>query len=139
MATAVDPSNAVQAAIVAALTGAPSVAALLPGGVHDEVPEGETRDYVVVSDRLSLPDHTHTTFGRELTFTLHIWTRARGTKRGGAIAAAITALLDHTPDALVVAGHRVVEIRNEFQQAVKDPDPSWRQVILRFRINTTQE
>ena len=28
--------------------------------------------------------------------------------------------------------------RNEFQQALVDQDPAWRQVIIRYRIHTTQ-
>ncbi len=136
--TAVDPLMAVQAALVVTLRADSTLTALLPGGVRDEVPESEERDYLVLGDHLSLPDNDHTSFGREITQTLHIYTKARGTKRGGIIAARVNLLLDHQHDALQVAGHRVVIIRNEFEQALRDPDPEWRQTLMRFRIHTQQ-
>lgn len=133
------PLNAVQAAFVTALQGDASVMAVLPGGVHDEPPEGETRDYLTVGDHLSVPDNDLTSFGREVTVTLHIWTKARGFKRGQTILDRVVQLLDHRPESLAPAGHSVVSIRNIFDQAIRDPDPAWRHHILRFRINTAQE
>jgi uncharacterized protein DUF3168 len=133
-----DPLNAVQAAFFAAARADSALMALLPGGVYDEAPESENRDYLMLGDHLSLPDHTHDKYGREITQTFHIWTKARGTKRGAAIAHRWNALFDHQNGSLSVPGHRIVLIRNEFQQALRDPDPEWRQTLMRFRINTEQ-
>lgn len=133
-----DPLNKVQAAFFVAARADAALMALLPGGVWDEAPERETRDYLVLGDHLSLPDNTHDKFGREITQTFHVWTKSRGTQRGGAIAARWNALFDHQKDSIVVAGHKIVIIRNEFQQALRDPDPQWRQTLIRYRINTVQ-
>ena len=135
---AIDPLNALQEAFFTAARADAALMALLPGGVHDEPPEREQRDYLVLGDHLSLPDHTHDKFGREITQTFHVWTKSRGTKRGGAIAARWNALFDHQNGALTVPGHRIVIVRNEFQQALRDPDPQWRQTLIRYRINTEQ-
>jgi hypothetical protein len=139
MSPARSPLNAVQAAIVAAVQGDASTMARLPGGVHDEVPENLQLDYLVVGDHLSVPDNDLTSFGREITVTLHIWTKARGFKRGQDILDKIVQLLDHRPESLTPTGHTVVSIRSIFDQAIRDPDPAWRHHILRFRINTAQE
>ncbi len=133
-----DPLNKLQVALVTAIKGDAASMALLPGGVWDEIPEKETRDYLMLADVLKLPDHTHDKWGWEITQTLHVWTKARGMKRAQAILAAVTALLDHRNDALVVPGHRIVIIRNEFQQVIRDADPDWRQGLVRFRIHTEQ-
>lgn len=134
-----DPLNAVQAAFYTAARADAQLMALLPGGVHDEVPEKEVRDYLVLGDHLSLPDNDHSSFGREITQTWHIWTKARGTKRGGEIAKRWNALFDHQRGSIVVPGHKIVSIRNEFQQALRDPDPEWRQTLIRYRIHTEQK
>lgn len=133
-----DPLNAVQKAFFDAASADTILMGLLPGGLYDEPPESEVRDYLVLGDHLSLPDNTHDKFGREITQTFHIWTRSRGTKRGGAIAARWNALFDHQKQALTVPGHKIVIVRNEFQQALRDPDPQWRQTLIRYRINTEQ-
>lgn len=133
-----DPLNAVQEAFFTTARADTLLMSLLPGGVWDEPPERETRDYLVLGDHLSLPDNSHDKFGREITQTFHVWTKSRGTKRGGAIAARWNALFDHQKGALTVPGHRIVIVRNEFQQALRDPDPQWRQTLIRYRINTEQ-
>lgn len=140
--TSIPPEQALQAAMVTALKGDATLSALLSpaGAVYDEVPEsaGATR-YVTVGDHLSVPDNDLSSFGREVTVTLHVWTKAKGFTTGQAIANRINQLLDHQTGALNPAGHRVVSIRNIFAQAIRDPDQAWRHHILRFRINTEQE
>jgi hypothetical protein len=133
-----DPLNAVQAAFFTTAKADVTLMGLLPGGVWDEPPEKETRDYLVLGDHLSLPDNTHDKYGREITQTFHVWTKSRGTLRGGAIAKRWNALFDHQQDALEVPGHKIVIVRNEFQQALRDPDPQWRQTLIRYRIHTEQ-
>jgi hypothetical protein len=90
-----------------------------------------------------VPDNDHGGYGRQVTQTLHIWTKARGNATGQDIANRINELLDHQHDALTAAfqapaGHRVVSIRNEFDQALTDPDPEIRHHVLRFRVITAQ-
>lgn len=132
------PVHAVQTAIYQRLKGDATLAGMVTG-VYDYVPEGTSYPYVRIGDHLSIPDNTHDTYGREITATIHVWTRARGNAQGQAIAARIWELLDHRAGDVEVAGHRVVSIRQEFDQVLPDPDPEVRHHILRFRIQTEQE
>ena len=134
------PLNPLQAAIYGRLAGDAALAAMVTD-VYDQVPEATVGDYLIIGDHLSTPDNDHGSFGREVTETVHIWTRRRGTKTGQDIAARVTELLDHQPRALsaLLAGHRVVSIRCEFDQALKDPNPEIRHHVLRFRITTAQQ
>lgn len=146
--TSRNPLNALQAAIVTRLKGDAQLAALLatstaPGtprqAVYDQPTEGAPYPYVRVGEHVSVPDNDLTSYGRNVTATLHVWTRARGNKAGQDIADRVTALLDHQAAALTVAGHRVVSIRSEFDQALTDPDPEIRHHVLRFRVITAQQ
>jgi hypothetical protein len=132
------PVHPVQEALYGKFTGDGTLMALIEG-VFDQVPEGQAYPYVRIGDHLSTPDNDHGGFGREITVTIHVWTKTRGNKQGQAIAARVGELLDHQERQLTVTGHRVVSIRQEFDQAVPDPDPQIRHHVLRFRIITDQE
>lgn len=139
------PINPLQKAIVARLKGGAALVTLLGGrpAIYDQPPEGEAYPYVRVGDHLSIPDNDLSSFGRQSTETLHVWTRVRGNATGQEIAAAVNALLDHQSDALSALlasdGQRCVSIRNEFDQALTDPDPEIRHHVLRFRVITAQQ
>jgi hypothetical protein len=109
----------------------------LVAGVHDEVPEPAEYPYVVVGEAIETPRNWHGGFGREVVETLHIWSRYRGFAEALNIATRITQLLDHQP--LSLPGHRVISVRHEFLQTLRDPDPAIRHVPQRFRIVTEQE
>lgn len=136
------PMGPLQVAMVALLKADATLTGLLGGAkVFDQrAPEGTDYPYVLVGDHLSIPDNTHTTAGRDATVTLHIWTRTRTNKQGQDISAAASALLDHQVAALnaVLVGHKVVAIRNTFDQALTDPDAELRHHVLRFRVQTSQ-
>jgi hypothetical protein len=146
-----NPATPIQRAIVARLRADSTLVSLLASvkgqtppvpAVVDQPPEGQPKPYVRVGDHLSIPDNDHTSKGREVTETLHIWTKARSSAPGQAIADAITASLDHQVAALSVLlaadGHKCVSIRQEFDQALEDPDAEIRHHVLRFRIQTQQ-
>lgn len=149
--TSRSPANAVQAAFVARLRAdatlsglLASIAGLSPAtpAVVDQPAEGQGYPYVVVGDHLSISDGCHTSFGREGTENLHIWTKARSNKPGQDIAAACIASLDHQVAALSALlapeGFRCVTIRAEFDQALRDTDPQVRHHVVRFRVQTQQ-
>jgi len=142
--TSKSPLVPLQKALVARLGGDSALTALLgaPGRVVDQVAERATKPYVRVGEHLSIPDNDHGGFGREVTETIHVWTQARSNGPGQLIADRIAELLDHQVEALnallVPQGHRVVSIRDEFDQALTDPDPEIRHHVLRFRIQTEQ-
>ncbi|MEU5950325.1 DUF3168 domain-containing protein [Micromonospora sp. NPDC047465] len=133
------PLHAVQMALYRRLKDDPALTALATGGVWDEVPEGTPYPYIRIGDHLSTPDNDHGGFGREVTVTIHVWTKARGNSQGQGIAGRIGELLDHRPRDLAVVGHRVVSIRQEFDQAFPDANPELRHHVIRFRIITDQE
>jgi hypothetical protein len=141
------PLNPLQKVLFARLNGDATLAALLGASVSDvrivdQPREGMPYPYVRIGDHLSIPDNDHTSFGREVTETLHVWTKKRGNASGQDIAARIVVLLDHQTETLsallAVEGHKVVSIRAEFDQALTDPDPEIRHHVLRFRVATAQ-
>lgn len=139
------PINPLQKAIFTRLTGDATLAGLLGTGTRivDQPQEGQPFPYVRIGEHLSIPDNDHGTFGRNITETIHIWTRKRGNATGQAIAGRIVELLDHQPAAisalLAADGHKCVSIRAEFDQALTDPDPEIRHHVLRFRVITAQQ
>jgi hypothetical protein len=146
-----NPATPIQRAILTRLRADTTLATLLAAaeGISPAVPavvdqpsERQAKPYVRVGDHLSIPDNDHTSKGREVTETIHVWTQARSNAPGQAIADAITASLDHQVAALsallAADGHKCVTIRQEFDQALEDPDPQIRHHVLRFRIQTQQ-
>jgi len=146
-----NPATPIQRAMVARLRADATLIALLAPvkdsspavpAVVDQPAEGQNKPYIRVGDHLSIPDHDHTSSGREVTETLHIWTKTRTNKQGQDIADAVTASLDRQVEAfsalLELDGHRCVTIRQEFDQALEDPDPQIRHHVVRFRIQTEQ-
>jgi hypothetical protein len=145
------PINPLQAVVVALLRADSTLAGLLATvknvspatpAVVDNPPEGQAYPYVRIGDQLSTPDNDHDGFGREITLTLHIWTKTRSMGPGQAISERVGQLLDHQADPLsarlAAAGHRCVTIRQEFDQALTDPDPELRHHVIRFRVQTEQ-
>lgn len=140
------PAAALQRAMVAMMKADISLKALLGGveAVYDQAKEGTPQPYVDVGDNLSTSANDLTSFGRETSQTLHIWTRARSMKPGDDIAARVVAIFDHQHRAVTAKlaelgePHKVVSIRSEFDQALTDPDPELRHHVVRFRVETEQ-
>jgi hypothetical protein len=138
------PINALQKVVVNRLKADATLTTLLGAAdrVVDQPRESMPHPYVRVGEFISTPDNTHTTIGRNVVMTLHIWTRKRGNLDGQTISSRIVELLDHQAAALDALlrpeGHRVVSIRAEFDQALTDPDPEIRHHVLRFRVATAQ-
>ena len=107
--------------------------------VYDEVPEDAPMPYIRIGEFLTIPSNNHDTFGREVVGTVHVWTRARSNRPGQIIATRIGERLDHQVDALVMPNHTVGVIRQELDQALRDPTPGIRHHVLRFRIHTSQQ
>jgi hypothetical protein len=146
-----NPATPIQRAIVARLRADTTLVTLLAPikgvspatpAVVDQPPEGQPKPYIRVGDHLSIPDSDHTSRGREVTETVHIWTQTRSNAQGQQIADAVAASLDHKvaefSALLAVDNHACITIRQEFDQALEDPDPQIRHHIVRFRIQTQQ-
>jgi hypothetical protein len=145
------PENALQQAIVTRLRASTALAGKLAAArgvtpavpaVLDEVREGQAYPYVRVGDHLSTLGGDLTSFGRQVTETLHVWTKAGSMGPGQAITDIVVGLLDRQHEALSALlrplGHRVVSCRYEYGQALDDPDPEIRHHVIRFRVETAQ-
>lgn len=149
-ATSRPSENPLQRAVVARLRADVTLAGRLAKvkgtvstpAVVDEVREGQAYPYVRVGDHLSVPDNTLTSFGRQITETIHVWTQAGSMGPGQDIADDVVRLLDHQDRALsallAAYGQECVRISYEYGQALDDPDPEIRHHVLRFRVETAQ-
>lgn len=135
--TAPAPMLPVQLAIYARLTGDSALMDLI-SDVFDYVPETAAYPFIVIGEAIETPDNRHGGFGRQTVVTLHVWTQHRGHSKGLAIAAKVTALLDHQP--LTITGLDHIVTRFEFSQTLTDPEPPGdiRHVVLRYRVVTEQ-
>lgn len=134
-----------QAAIFAILSGDGALGALV-NGIGDGPPESAGGNfavadlpYVDLGDFLSMQDNAHDSFGREIVHTPHVWTRGYSSAPGYAVCEEVARLLDHQVDALnavIDPPHRVVSIRLEYVQGLRDPRPDIRHHVMRFRIQT---
>lgn len=131
------PMLPVQQAIYTVLTGDAALTDTV-SGVYDYLPEDVAYPFIVIGEGIETPDNSHDRYGRETVVTLHVWSQYRGHSQGLAIAAKITALLDHQP--LTITGLDHVVTRFEFSQAMTDPEPpgNIRHVVLRYRVVTEQ-
>lgn len=105
--------------------------------VFDYVDEDHRpRTYVVIGEAFTTPDNTHGSIGWTTVATLSIWTEERGFRAAHVIKDRLIELFDHQP--LEVAGFHHVETRFEFDQMLRDPQPTLRRALLRLRIATEQ-
>lgn len=124
--------RAVQRAFYARLSGTLDV------DVYDWVPEDVPYPYVVIGEATEMADNNHDSFGRELTITLHVWTRGHGGFDPALeIVDQIQQALDHRLD-LGLTGHRLVTLRLDQTLTMRDPDPLIRHAPVRFRVQTEQ-
>jgi hypothetical protein len=135
--TAPEAMLPIQRALYGRLTGDTELMSTVTG-VFDYVPEDDVYPFVVIGEATEIPDNRHGGYGRQTVVTLHVWTRYRGHSKGLAIAAQITALLDHQP--LTITGLDHIVTRFEFSQTLTDPEPPGdiRHVVLRYRVVTEQ-
>ena len=117
--------NDVQAAVYTALSA-------LGYDLYDAVPDAAAFPYVVIGDIAEAADESHTRGGRELTATIHIWSRYAGMKEVRDIAGSVIGALHHKP--LALTNWRHVQTVLEFFDVLREPDGVTRHGVLRFRI-----
>jgi hypothetical protein len=128
-------SFALQKAIHAALTTNPALLALLGGPrVHDDVPRGAPFPYVTFAHSIERDWSTGGEEGHEHIVTLHVWSRAAGSKEAQEIIAAIRSALHDQP--LTLSGHRLVNLRQEFSEVRRDADGETYHGLVRLRAVT---
>lgn len=134
MATA---SEALQQAFHHALVSDAALRTLLGGErVYDDVPVRGEFPYVTFGQSVERDWSAGAEDEREHTVTLHVWSRARGRKEAQAILSASRRVLHDA--ALVLDGHRLINLRHEFSEARRDSDGETFHGVARFRA-VTQE
>lgn len=126
---------ALQRAVYEQLTSDAAVTGALGGTrVHDDVPRGAELPYVTIGQSSMRDWSTGTEEGEEHTLTVHVWSRANGSKQVQEIMGLVRGALKDA--ALPVAGHRLVNLRQEFAEARRDPDGETYHGLMRFRAVT---
>lgn len=122
-----------QKAILSALRGDAALVALLDGPkLFDHAPADIAFPYMTFG-RSSVYDwSTGTELGSEHIVSLHVWSKAKGKKEALDIMERTQHLLHDQP--LALAGHHLVNIRQEFSEVRYDDDQGVYHGLLRFRV-----
>lgn len=137
MTTPQDALLEVQIAQINALKANSDLMSLLAGdGVYDHVPEGTSRPYIVIGEAIETPGNAHDRYGKEIVATNHVWSEHRGYKEALQAMNLMVATLEQQP--LDVDGFHHVMTQFEFSQTLRDPDPTIRHALARFRIVVEQ-
>lgn len=101
----IEPSLALQKAVVAALKADAALQGLVGGRVFDRVPGDAAYPYVSLGDETVVDDGDQCHAGAETSLTLDVWSDEVGRVQAKQIAARVAAVLDAE---LAVDGHQVV-------------------------------
>jgi hypothetical protein len=129
------PAAELQKAIFTALGSDTALtAALGENRIFDQAPANVAFPYITFG-RTSVYDwSTGTEKGTEQLFTLHIWSKAKGSKETLEIMEMARWVLDDK--SLPLDGHHLVNLRLEFAEARYDDDLAVHHGLLRFRAVT---
>lgn len=124
-----------QKAIFAALAADTGLIAALGGQrIHDHAPAHVPFPYITFGRSSSYDWSTASEDGAEHVFTLHVWSKARGKSQAAAILALIRARLHDA--GLALAGHVLVNLREEFAEIRFDDDHDVHHGTMQFRAVT---
>ena len=126
---------ALQKGIFAKLSADTAVVACLGGQhIYDDVPRNAEFPYLTLGQSALVDWSTGTEYGAEHVLTLHVWSRAGGTRETLDIIAAVNEVLKDVP--IELPGHVLVNLRFEYADARRDPDGETVHGILRYRAVT---
>lgn len=100
--------------------------------VFDEVPAEEPFPYIVLAEGNESPSHTFCKDGREITFSVHIWSRYKGFKECYLILNEVNKLLDYQD--IEIEDFDLIYIRNENSNAIRDQDDRTRHLISDYLV-----
>lgn len=124
-----------QKAVHAALTSDASLTGLLGGArVYDDVPRGVAYPYISFGQSTERDWSTGSDEGSEHLITLHVWSRAHGRREVEGIVAAVRDVLRDA--LLLLTGFRLINLRHEITDAVRDVDGETYHGIVRYRAVT---
>ncbi|MBB3934497.1 DUF3168 domain-containing protein [Aureimonas phyllosphaerae] len=129
------PSAELQTTIVSTLTRDPALLARLGGPkVFDRVPERAAFPYLTLGRTAVVDWSTGTEDGAEHILTLHVWAKGGSKQETYEIMDVVSNKLHD--QALLLAGHRLVNLQLQFAEARQEPDSPAYHGILRFRAVT---
>lgn len=130
------PQWGLQAAVFTRLKNDAALTTTLGAAVYDDVPDGAAFPYVVIGDATEAPNDTMGRTGRDITITVHSWSRYKGQKQIKQLQNRVDELLDRwTP---TVAGWNTTKMLHEFYETFRDPDGITRHGVSRYRIHVHQ-
>lgn len=126
-----------QKAVFAALSGYEPLTTALGGAhIHDHAPPHLAFPYLTFG-RTSIRDwSTGTEDGSEHIFTIHAWSKARGKSQALSLIAMVKDAL-HDAE-LALGGHRLVNLRREFEDVRFNDDIDVYHGMIRFRAVTEE-
>lgn len=138
-----DPGFELQSAMVAAIRADETLRALIsnPVRIYDHVPENAPMPYIAhdepgTSEWDVTPTETDEGYGHEHTVMFHAWSAYEGKKEIGAILYALERLFrDWT---VSLTAHRVINIRYQFSDRLRDPDGQAYHGVIQFRVVTEE-
>jgi len=126
-----------QKAVFAVLASDPALTGLLgDNAIHDHAPAHIAFPYVTFGRTSGFDWSTGTEAGNEHLFTLHIWSKAKGKTQALEIVDAVHRVL-HDAE-LTMTGHRLVNLREEYQEVRYDEDQAVHHGIVRYRAVTEE-
>jgi|SRR5579885_1239355 len=120
----------VQTAVYAVLTGDAGHAA--KAATYDQPPQGAAFPYETIGEMQEATDDTFDAGFADIQFTIHTWSRYKGTKEVLDIQADQIRLLHRTQ--LSLATLQCVAVWKDYADVIQDPDGITRHGVIRFRV-----
>lgn len=128
----------IQRAVYGVLSPDPVLATQYSAAVYDDVPENAAFPYITLGEWTETDDpKTLDSIGRESTFTVHIWSRARGMAEVQNIAGRIIQILEHQPLSLGIWRWEATNYADF--RTLRDMDGISRHGVLRFRVRSRRD
>jgi hypothetical protein len=129
-------SWALQQAVFAALAADDNIKDIVddPPRIYDSVPRGAAFPYIVIGESRESDAGTATDAAMVHTLTIHVWSRAPGTRESRVAAAAVLDALNGAQ--LAITGHTLVDLRWLDTDTRREGDGETIHASLRFRALT---
>lgn len=138
-----DPGFELQKAMRADILADPTLRQLVsnPVRIYDLVPERAVMPYIAhdqpgTAEWDVTPTETDEGYGHEHTIMLHVWSSYEGRKQMSAILYRLEVLFRDWSASLT--GHRLINIRFQFSDRLRDPDGQAFHGVIQFRAATEE-
>lgn len=127
------PSWPLQQSMLTRLNTDAALTTTLGAQVYDHVPDSAAFPYVVIGDVTEATNDTMARTGRDVTVTVHCWSRGPGMKQIKQIANRVDFLLDRWAPS--VSGWTATTMLREFFETFRDADGKTRHGVARYRVH----